>query len=85
MYLNVVISPDLQAEWSFERNLLFLDGLNIDFPDETIVGHHLVPVHNVYDWLGESNFPYGRHVKAIDVVPPVDLILLVLPVLKCWN
>ena len=80
-HLNVVISSYLETEGRLERNLFFLDGLDVDLPDEAVVGHHLVPVHNVHNGLGEGDLPDGGHIEAVDVVPPVDLVVLVLPVL----
>ena len=80
-HLNVVISSYLETEGRLERNLFFLDCLDVDLPDEAVVGHDLVSVHHVHDGLGKGNLPDGGHIESVHVVPPVDLVVLVLPVL----
>ena len=79
--LNIVISSDLQVERGLEWNLILRDCLNVDLLDEAVVGHNLVPVHHIYQGFSEGHLPDSRHVKAIHIVPPVDLVVLVLPVL----
>ena len=40
-----------------------------------------IPVNRIYDGLGEGDLPDGGHIESVHVVPPVDLVVLVLPVL----
>ena len=42
---------------------------------------HLVSVDDVDEWLLERHLADAAHVEAVDVVPPVDLVVLVLAVL----
>merc|ERR550539_64003 len=79
--LNVVISSNLKAEGGLERNLFLPDGLDVDLSNEAVVGNHLISVHRIHDGLGESDLPDGGHIEPVDVIPPVDLVLLVLSVL----
>ena len=79
--LNIVISSDLQVERRFEGDVFLLDGLDINLFDQTLVTDNLVPVHHVHDGFCQGDLPDGGHVEAVDVVPPVDLVVLVLPVL----
>ena len=41
----------------------------------------IIPVHRINDGLCESDLPDGGHIEPVDVIPPVDLVLLVLSVL----
>ncbi len=41
----------------------------------------LVLVHNVDKWLSQRHLADTGHVEAVDIVPPLDLVVLVLPVL----
>ena len=79
--LHVVVAADLQVEGGLEGDLFFLQGLDVDLLDETVPSHHLVPVDYVHQGLGEGDLPDGGHIETVDVVPPVDLVVLVLPVL----
>ena len=78
--LHIVVATDLQVEGSLEGNLLFFQGLDVDLLHQAVVADHLVPVHHVDQRFSECDLPDGRHVEAIDIVPPVDLVVLVLPV-----
>ena len=44
-----------------------------------VVAIYLVLVHCVHEWLGQGDFPDAGHVESVDVIPPVDLVVLVLP------
>ena len=44
-------------------------------------GTDLFVVDHVHQRLGDGHLPDAAHVEAIDVVPPVDLVVLVLSVL----
>ena len=68
-------------EWRFKGNVFFLYGLDINLLDKTLIADHLVPVHDIHDWFRQCNLPDSRHVEPIHIVPPVDLVVLVLSVL----
>ena len=78
--LHIVVATDLQVEGSLKGNLLFFQGLDVDLLHQAVVAHHLVPVHHIHQGFSEGNLPDCRHVEAIDIVPPVDLVVLVLSV-----
>jgi hypothetical protein len=40
---------------------------------------YLVLVHFVHKRLREGELPDAGHVEPVDVIPPVDLVVLVLP------
>merc|ERR1719219_1699140 len=64
-----------------ERNIILGAGLNVYFLDETRVRDHLIPVNTIHQRFCESNLPDARHVKSVNIVPPGNLVILVLPVL----
>ena len=78
--LHIVVATDLQVEGSLKGNLLFFQGLDVNLLHQAVVAHHLVPVHHIHQGFSEGNLPNGRHVEAINIVPPVDLVVLVLSV-----
>ena len=41
----------------------------------------LFVVDHIHERLGDGHLPDAAHVEAVHVVPPVDLVVLVLPVL----
>ena len=49
--------------------------------DEAGGGDHLVPVHHIHNGFADGNPPNGGHVESVHIVPPVDLVVLVLTVL----
>jgi len=79
--LNVVVSLDCEGEGRVEGDVVFGASLDIDLFEETRVGHHLVAVDDVHQRFLESIVFDAGHVEAVDVVPPVDLVVLVLSVL----
>ena len=53
--------------------------------EETCAGNNLIPIDNIDQRLSDSNLTQGGHIKSIDVLPPVDLVILVLAVLDGGN
>lgn len=42
---------------------------------------YLLSINDVDKRLGDGHLPDGRHVETVHIVPPVDLLVLVLTVL----
>merc|ERR1712086_355180 len=63
--------PDIPGVW------LHLD---VDLLNEAGVGDHLIPVDTVHQWFCEGNFSDAGHVESVDIVPPGNHVILVLPV-----
>ena len=75
--VEIVVPLEVEMEGSGERNLLFLDCLDIDLLEQAIVGNNALVVNTVDEWLRNCHFSYAGHIKTIDIIPPVDFIILV--------
>ena len=53
--------------------------------DQVGVGHYLLGVHLVNERLGQRHVSNAAHVESVDIVPPVDLVVLVVAVLDGQN
>jgi len=80
--LAIVIPLQLQVEGAGEGDILLGACLNVYLLDETGVGDDLIPVDTIHQWFCEGNLPDAGHVEPVDIVPPGDLVILVLPVLN---
>lgn len=80
--LDVVVAPDGDVERAAERQVLGLDRVEIDVLDDARAGDDLLGVDDVDQRLRDGNLADATHVEAVHVVPPVDLVVLVLPVLQ---
>ena len=79
-YLHVVVSLEREIEGRFKGDVVLSARLDVNLLEETGVGDHLVAVDDVHEGLLEGVLLDARHVEAVDVIPPVDLVVLVLPV-----
>ena len=80
--VKVVVPLELQVEGAGEGNLLLFDCLDVNLLDHTVVGHKTLVVHTVHQGLGHRHLPDAGHVEPVNIVPPVNLVVLVLPVLN---
>merc|ERR1719193_161187 len=79
--LYIVVSFDLEVKWTAERNVLLFAGLEVELFKEAVVGDHGVPVDSFNKWFSQRKVFDARHPKPIHIVPVVELLLLVEPVL----
>ena len=79
--VHVVVPFEGQMEGAGEGNLLLLDGLDVYLLDKAVVGDQALVVHAVHQGLGDGHLADAGHVETVDIVPPVDLVILVLTVL----
>jgi len=78
--LNVIVSLDFEAKWSYKWDIIFGAGLNVDFFQHTRIGNHLISIYDINQRLLESYTPNTRHVKSVDIIPPVYFIVFVLTI-----
>ncbi|GMS77916.1 hypothetical protein PENTCL1PPCAC_91, partial [Pristionchus entomophagus] len=79
--LYVVVAVHAENKFRSPGEVGDLDGVEIDLLHAVVSGYDLVVVHNIDEGLSNCDLADRRHVETVDVVPPVDLILLVLSVL----
>ena len=79
--VEIVVPFEGQVEGAAEGDVLLLDCLDVNLLDQTVGGHQTLVVHAVHQGLRHGHLPDAGHVEAVDVVPPVDLVVLVLSVL----
>lgn len=78
--LNIIIPLNSQIKWGFKRNIILRASLNIDFLQETRICHHLIAIDHIDQGFLQSHVSDAGHVEAVDVVPPVDLVVFVLTI-----
>ena len=80
--VHVVVPFEGQMEGAGEGNLLLLDGLDVYLLDKAVVGDQALVVHAVHQGLGDGHLADAGHVEAVHIIPPVNLVILVLTVLN---
>lgn len=83
--VNVVISGGLDGKVGLEGQVLLLDGGDVDVLDLAGLGDDRLEIDGVDEGLSESDLLDAAVVETVDVVPEVDLLLLVLLVLDGGN
>ena len=78
--VEIVVPFEGQVEGAAEGDVLLLDCLDVNLLDQTVGGHQTLVVHAVHQGLRHGHLPDAGHVEAVDIVPPVDLVVLVLTV-----
>jgi len=83
--LDVVVSSALQVEGRAEGEVLYLNGVHVKFLDETSICDNLLGVYNINQRLADGCLADAAHVESIDLVPPVDFLVLVCAVLNATD
>ena len=83
--VEVVVPLKKETEVAAEGDFFLLHSLNINFLDQAVVGHHTLVVDAVHQRFGDGDLPDAGHVESVHVIPPGDLVVLVLPVLDTGN
>ncbi len=84
-HLHIVVTLDNETEGSIKGNVVLRAGLDVDLFHQTGIGHDLVAIDHIDERLLEGYVADARHVEPVDIVPPVDLVVLVLAVLDRRN
>ena len=79
-HLNVIVSLDFQAKWSYKWDIIFGAGLNVDFFQHTRISNHLISIYDINQRFLESYTPNTRHVKSVDIIPPINFVIFVLAI-----
>ena len=66
--VQVVIPLEEETELAGERDVFLLDSLDVNFLDQTVVGHNTFVVHAVHEGLRDGDLPDTGHVKSVDIV-----------------
>lgn len=64
-----IIPGSLQFERNLERQILLLDGPNIDMTDSARVGNYGFEIDSVDQGFFEGDIFYTRVIESVDVVP----------------
>lgn len=78
--LNEIISFDSQMEAAGEGQVRLCYCIQINLLDHTRISYDLLRINHINERLTDGDFTNLRHVKAINIVPPVNLIVLVLSI-----
>ncbi|GMR58296.1 hypothetical protein PMAYCL1PPCAC_28491 [Pristionchus mayeri] len=79
--LKAVVAPHSQHKIGGPREIEYLNSVEVDLLDAVAVGHNSVAPYSINKGLSDCHLANGRHVEAVHFVPPVNLLILVLPVL----
>lgn len=83
--LHIVISPALQVEGRREGEVLNLTSVHVKLLDEACVSDDLFWVDHINKWLADGGFTDTAHVETINLIPPVDLLILVGAIFDAGN
>lgn len=83
--VDEVVAAGVEEEWGSEGQVGESALVEVEGQDGGWVGHNGLDLDGVDEWLGEGSLLEWGVVEAIDVVPEVDLLVLVVSVLDSGN